>query len=133
MGLNKRPSSSRTMMAQRHPRFATGATYAPPVCRPKPVDGNNGTSIATKRGVHFDKSLAVAHKENQHGAAGCTIEDLRGVDGGHQENPRNILGRGSFCRASLESRLCQHVKYFVNAMGGSMAEGKRLLQLLQVR
>lgn len=102
------------------------------MCGPNPVDGVNGVFTPTKRGVYFDKSVAVAPKENQHDAARWTIADTEGTGGGHRK-PRDTLGRISLRRPSVESRLCEHVEFFVNVMGGARAEGRHLLQLLQVR
>lgn len=45
-------------------------------------------------------------------------------------------GRGSFgaiYRPGMDSRVCQHVERFVKGTGRSMAEGRHLAHLLQVK
>lgn len=112
--------------------FVSSPTRAPIACGPKRVERANGISTTAKRGVFFHKSVGVAPKENQHDEARWTMADTEGSGGGHDEKPWYTLGRSSLRRPSFESRLRHHVEHFINVSGGSMVEGRHLLQLLQV-
>ena len=123
------------MMAQ-GPYFMTSATRSPPMRGPELVDGVDHLSTPVKGGVHFEEPVGKGRSDNQHGAIRSNAAKKEGTDGRGdvlREKPRNTLGRSSLSRPSVETRLCQHVENFVNVMGGPMAEGRHLLQLLRVR
>lgn len=121
-------------MTAEHVCFEPRATNTPPTRGSKAVGWADGVPAAVTRALHLDQPLALAAaKERRHETSQQSVVDSTWRGGGKGEKPKGFAGQSYPHRHSIDSRLRQHIECFVKKMGGAMAEGRHLAQLLQAR